>query len=134
VCGLGLLLSLHLAGLLPLAFIGMLNGMGTDRTAAFALEQAIIPGLVSAERRTWTLSWYNLVLDSGHALGALCAGIPYILQRWFAIDAGTSYKSVFLVYAGLDLLTVFVYLLLYLRVARAGEALPSPPSLVAQET
>src|SRR5438876_3946724 len=99
VGGLGLLLSSHLSGLLPLAFIGMLNGMGTDRTAAFALEQAIIPGLVSAERRTWTFSWYNLVLDSGHALGALGAGIPYILQRWFAIDVGTSYKSVFLGYA-----------------------------------
>ena len=31
--------------LLLLAFVGMLNGMGTDRSAAFALEQAIIPGL-----------------------------------------------------------------------------------------
>ena len=134
VGGLGLLLSLHLAGLLPLAFIGMLNGMGTDRTAAFALEQAIIPGLVSAERRTWTLSWYNLVLDSGHALGALGAGIPYILQRWFAIDAGTSYKSVFLGYAGLNLLTVFLYLLLSSRVERAGAALPSPAISVAPQT
>ena len=134
VGGLGLLLSLHLAGLLPLAFIGMLNGMGTDRTAAFALEQAIIPGLVSAERRTWTLTWYNLVLDSGHALGALGAGIPYILQRWFAIDAGTSYKSVFLGYAGLNLLTMFLYLLLSSRVERAGAALPSPAISVAPET
>src|SRR5713226_7552412 len=97
--GLGLALIARFAGLLPLAFIGMLNGMGTDRTAAFALEQAIIPGLVSPERRTWTLSWYNLVLDSGHALGALGAGIPYILQRWSAIDVGTSYKGVFLGYA-----------------------------------
>ena len=139
VGGLGLLLSSHLAGLLPLAFIGMLNGMGTDRTAAFALEQAIIPGLVSAERRTWTLSWYNLVLDSGHALGALGAGIPYILQRWFAIDVGTSYKSVFFGYAGLNLLTVFLYLLLSSRVERAGAnprrsrgRVPTPPRCPAR--
>lgn len=32
--------------LLLLAFVGMVNGMGTDRSAAFALEQAVIPGLV----------------------------------------------------------------------------------------
>ena len=32
--------------LLAMAFVGMLNGTGTDRSAAFSLEQAIIPGLV----------------------------------------------------------------------------------------
>ncbi|HLB86480.1 MAG TPA: MFS transporter, partial [Terriglobales bacterium] len=59
--GLGLALITRLAGLLPLAFVGMLNGMGTDRTAAFAMEQAIVPGLVPDQRRTWALSWYNVV-------------------------------------------------------------------------
>src|SRR5208337_3247135 len=39
--------------LLFLIFIGMVNGMGTDRSAAFALEQAIIPGLVTDRSRTW---------------------------------------------------------------------------------
>jgi MFS family permease len=32
------------AVLLVMAFVGMLNGTGTDRSAAFSLEQAIIPG------------------------------------------------------------------------------------------
>src|SRR5437588_7682415 len=41
--------------LIPLAFACMLNGMGTDRSAAFAVEQAVIPGLVADQRRTWTL-------------------------------------------------------------------------------
>src|SRR5260370_4503703 len=49
-----------LALLVPVAFLGMLNGMGTDRSASFALEQAIIPGLFSDQRRTWSLDWYNL--------------------------------------------------------------------------
>src|SRR5438270_971772 len=31
------------AVLVVLAFVGMVNGMGTDRSAAFALEQAVIP-------------------------------------------------------------------------------------------
>src|SRR3954454_16244385 len=43
--GVALVISHSLAGLLPLAFVAMLNGMGTDRSATFALEQAIIPGL-----------------------------------------------------------------------------------------
>jgi len=41
--------------LMLMAFVGMLNGTGTDRSAAFSLEQAIIPGLVPATSRTWTL-------------------------------------------------------------------------------
>src|SRR5262245_4543483 len=66
------LMSFHSPILLvAMSFVGMLNGMGTDRSAAFAIEQAAIPGLVSDKQRTWTLSWYNVVLDAGGALGAL---------------------------------------------------------------
>ena len=68
--------------LLVLAFVGVLNGMGTDRSAAFAREQAIIPGLVPDSSRTWTLAWYNVVLDTGGAIGALAAGLPLLLARW----------------------------------------------------
>jgi len=56
--------------LLILVFVGMVNGMGTDRSAAFALEQAIVPGLVPERSRTWALSWYNVLLDGGGAIGA----------------------------------------------------------------
>ena len=71
----------HAAALVPFAFLGMLNGMGRDRGAASALDQAILPETVPDTRRTWTLAWYNLVLDGGHALGALAASIPTILIR-----------------------------------------------------
>jgi MFS family permease len=110
--GLSLALVSRFASLLPLAFVGMLNGMGTDRTAAFAMEQAIIPGLAPDERRTWTLSWYNLILDTGHALGALAAGIPFLLQHWWTLDSAAAYKFVFFGYAGLNLLTGVFHLLL----------------------
>jgi predicted MFS family arabinose efflux permease len=49
----------------------MLNGMGRDRGPAGTLEQAILPETTDAEHRTWTLAWYNLVLDCGHAFGGL---------------------------------------------------------------
>ena len=81
--------------LLALAFIAMLNGMGTDRSAAFAIEQATIPGLVSDRQRTWTLSWYNVVLDSGGALGALAGGLPVVIQRVTTGDIGVAYQWLF---------------------------------------
>jgi MFS family permease len=102
--GLGLAFSPGIRALLLLAFLGMVNGMGTDRTPSFALEQALIPGLVPDERRTWALSCYNLVLDSGHALGALAAGLPVALERWRGLDLAHSYHLVFLSYAALNLL------------------------------
>src|SRR5438270_9009283 len=54
--------NLSLPILVVITFLGMLNGMGTDRSAAYALEQALIPSLVANERRTWALAWYSLVL------------------------------------------------------------------------
>jgi MFS family permease len=63
--------------LIPLAFAGMLNGMGRDRSAASVLDQAILSG---SEQRTWTLAWYNLVLDGGLSLGALAGAIPTMVM------------------------------------------------------
>ena len=65
--------SSSLLWLIPAAFVGMLNGMGRDRGPAGTLEQAILPETTDAEHRTWTLAWYNLVLDGGHAFGGLAA-------------------------------------------------------------
>ncbi|HEU5256524.1 MAG TPA: MFS transporter, partial [Vicinamibacterales bacterium] len=65
--------SAKLIWLIPTAFAGMLNGMGRDRGPAGTLEQAILPETTDAEHRTWTLAWYNLVLDGGHAFGGLAA-------------------------------------------------------------
>ena len=65
--------SSSLMWLIPAAFVGMLNGMGRDRGPAGTLEQAILPETTDAAHRTWTLAWYNLVLDAGHAFGGLAA-------------------------------------------------------------
>ncbi len=109
VGGVGLALVPSFALLLVVAFVGMLNGMGTDRSATFALEQAVIPGLVPDRSRTWALSWYNVLLDGGGALGALAGGLPLLLRSWSAIDLTSSYRYVFFGYAALQLLTATVY-------------------------
>jgi hypothetical protein len=41
--GLGFALVSNFAGLVFFVFVGMVNAMGTDRSAAYALEQAALP-------------------------------------------------------------------------------------------
>jgi MFS family permease len=104
------------AALAPFAFLGMLNGMGRDRGAASALDQAILPETVSDARRTWALAWYNLVLDGGHALGALAATIPTILMRTTAAASQAAHQLTFAMCAGAMLLGIVPYLSLSQRI------------------
>src|SRR5215467_7864357 len=99
-----------MAALMALGFMGMLNGMGTDRSASYALEQAVLPSLVSDQKRTWVFSWYNLVLDTSGALGALSAGIPVLEQKLWGISLSRSYQTLFVGYAALNLLAAVFYL------------------------
>lgn len=99
----GGLAAARLEGVAPLAavaFLGLLNGMGRDRGPALVLEQAALPALVPAERRTWTLALYNVLGDAGHALGALLVAL---LPLGLAAPPGTGAPSAagFLVYAAL---------------------------------
>ena len=110
--GIGLATLPSLPLLTFLAFVGMVNGMGTDRSAAFALEQAIIPSLVPDQSRTWGLSWYNVLLDSGGALGALGAGLPLLMSTRAHVDLIVAYRYLFAGYALLHFLVAFLYLLL----------------------
>lgn len=95
--------------LVPLAFLGMLNGMGRDRGAASALDQAILPETVPAGERTWALAWYNLVLDGGHALGALAATGPTIIMRAADLRPDIAHRVMFLLCALAMLLCILPY-------------------------
>jgi len=107
--GLALASTTALPGILLLSFLGMLNGMGRDRGAAYALEQAIIPETATPERRTWALAWYNLVLDGGHAFGALAGTLPFLFRRSLDIDLLASYQLTFALYAVLGLISATLY-------------------------
>jgi MFS family permease len=112
VGGIGLAISASLPALAILAFVGMLNGTGTDRSAASAIDQAVIPGLVSDVRRTWNLAWYNILLDGGGALGAIAAALPILLQHHLSISVLLSYRLVFFGYFGLCLAVAAIYFFL----------------------
>ena len=107
-----LIFQFGLPGLLLLAFVGMLNGMGTDRSPSFALEQAMIPGLVTDQKRTWALAWYSVVLDASGAVGALAAGIPLLALRAWSVELSSGYRALFISYAAVHLLSAMLYLLL----------------------
>jgi MFS family permease len=122
--GLALALAPTLPVLLMTAFIGMVNGTGTDRSPSYALELAVVPGLAPDTKRTWNLAWYNVLLDGGGSLGALGAGLPIFLQHRLDFSLLSSYRVVFFGYSALCLGVVAVYLFLSPAVEIAN-----PPTL-----
>jgi MFS family permease len=134
VGALPLIFHFGVPAMIVIAFIGMLNGMGTDRSPAFALEQATIPGLVPDIKRTWALAWYSVVLDASGAVGALAAGIPIVAQKWWAVDLARSYRLLFIGYAAISALTALLYLLLSPEVEIRTAGLPLKRAAVSPET
>jgi len=107
--GVALMVSPSAVALLAMSFIAMLNGMGTDRSAAFAIEQAALPNLVSDRQRTWSLSWYNVILDAGGAIGALAGGLPVVIERLAGIELNAAYGWVFAAYSIVNLVSAALY-------------------------
>jgi len=116
VGGVGLALVSNFLALLVLVFVGMVNAMGTDRSASYVLEQSVLPSLVSDSQRTWAFSWYHLILDAGGALGALAAALPIALHHWRGISILTAYRAILLGYAGLGVLSAAAYLFVSKRI------------------
>jgi MFS family permease len=102
--------------LMPLAFFGMLNGMGRDRGAAGALEQAVLTAITDDRRRTWLLAWYNVVLDAGHAVGALAGIVPVLVVRWLHMESLAAHRLTFLACAGAMALSAASYLFVSPRI------------------
>jgi hypothetical protein len=110
VGGIALSLSAHVAGACVAAFLGMVNGMGRDRGAALVLEQAMLPGTGGDQERTRTFAWYNVLQDSGHALGGLAAALPAIVKSFFAVPELVAYQGAVALYAAIVLISVVAYL------------------------
>jgi MFS family permease len=105
-----------LALVIAAAVLGMMNGMGRDRGAALVLEQAILPALATDAERTKSFAWYNLLMDIGHALGALLAALPELLHAQ-GIDEALAFRLAFLLYA----LLLIAGLPLYARLSGRSE-------------
>lgn len=102
----------------------MLSGAGGDRGAAYSLEQAILPATAGDQRRTLTYAVYGIVQDVGRALGALLAGLPYILREFYRVGDLPSYRLVVGLYALAGLASFALYLFLTKNIETA--AAPGP--------
>ena len=92
------------------AFAGMINGMGRDRSASLVIDQAIVPSIVPAAARTKAFAWYNVWQDAGHALGALLAGAPALLEAGLGVEELAGIRLSVGIYATLQLATAILYL------------------------
>jgi MFS family permease len=92
------------------AFLGMVNGMGRDRGAALAVEQAILPSTAPDDRRTSIFAFYSVLQSVGAALGALAAGIPNLISRFGGVSETPAMRIAIIVYAILMAATAFAYL------------------------
>ena len=121
--------SMPAALLVTCAFLGTVNAMGRDRGGLSALEQAMLPETVPAEQRTWALAWYNLVLDVGHAVGALAGATPTLVASAWHIDDATAHRLTFGLCAALLAGGVLFYAGLSPGVERqrSGAAASRPP-------
>ena len=97
--GLAVAVSTHVVLLAAAALLGMVNGMGRDRGAALVLEQAMLPATTDDAGRTDAFARYNLLMDLGHALGALAAALPELLHVWGGVNEALAYQGAFLFYA-----------------------------------
>lgn len=91
------------------AFVGMVNGMGKDRGAALILEQAVLPGMAPATERTQVIARYTMMLDLGHAIGALAAGAPIWLARTTSLSGVEPHRVTFLACAACGLVAIVIY-------------------------
>jgi hypothetical protein len=91
------------------AFVGMINGMGKDRGAALILEQAALPGMAPATERTQIIARYTMMLDLGHALGALAAGAPAWLAGITSLGGAAPHRATLLACAACGLVAIAIY-------------------------
>lgn len=113
------------------AFLGMVNGMGRDRGAALVIEQAMLPATASAAERTAVIGRYTALQDCGHALGAILAAAPEVLERAGVANGTGALRASMLIAAALSALPAFAYL--KLRVA-GGAGIEQPQRPVAPES
>lgn len=95
--------------LLMIAFIGTLNPTAGDVSAFLPVEQAALPTTAPDRLRTSLFGRYRMLGSLAAAFGALCAGLPMLMERRTGISETTAVAAMFVVYAGLGVVVLFRY-------------------------
>ncbi len=112
--------------LLLAAVTGTLGATSGESGPFLSLEQAILPQTCPDARRTQLFSLYNLQGAVAWSMGALCAGLPAVLQRELRLGKLAAVRPMFVLYAVLALATLGLFLRLSpaVEVAREGAGTP----------
>lgn len=95
--------------LLLIAFVGTLNPSSGDVSVFLPLEQALLARTVIARSRTALFARYSLIGALVGALGAQAAGVPAMVEQWFAIDLKGALQGMFLLYGVLGVISLALY-------------------------
>jgi MFS family permease len=81
------------AVLTVVAFFGIVNGMGRDRGAQLAVEQAVLPSTTTDATRTRAFAVQAMLQDIGGACGSLAAALPVLWERTGAVGPAATSRS-----------------------------------------
>jgi MFS family permease len=95
--------------LVVVAFVGTLNPSSGDVSVFLPTEQALLPQTTSTTSRTSLFARYSLIGSLAGAFGALAAGVPTLLERWLDVPLGRAVSGMFLLYALLGLVAMWLY-------------------------
>jgi MFS family permease len=95
--------------LLIIAFAGTINPSAGDVSIFLPVEQAMLAGTISPQRRTALFARYSLIGAFAGALGTLAAGLPQLVGRKFHVEEMTILQSVFWFYAVVGAATFLTY-------------------------
>ncbi len=115
--------------LLVAGFFGTLGTSASETAPFLPIEQAIVPQIVPAVRRTTVFARYNLVASFAGALGALAAGLPDVLTH-----TGLALTSGIRLMFGMYVLAGLLVVLLALRLSPAVEVHDSVAHSLSEPT
>jgi MFS family permease len=91
------------------AFTGTISASSSEVGPFVTVEQAILPQTAPDQRRTWLFSIYDTLGNLAGAAGALFTGVVGLFARLGLTGAG-AYRPLFVIYAGIGLLNLLLFL------------------------
>ncbi len=109
ITGIGFAVASDFWPILVVAFVGTMNPSGGDVSIFLPTEQALLPQTVASQSRTALFARYTLIGALSAAFGSLIAGFPEFLARTTSITLFRALDLMFLLYAALGLISLWLY-------------------------
>ncbi|MGC2415050.1 MAG: MFS transporter [Stellaceae bacterium] len=107
--GAGFALTTAFWPLLLIAFVGTMNPTSGDASIFLPLEQAALAQTAEPRRRTAIFARYSVIGSLAGALGTLAAATPDFVAGWGGAGRVAIMQAMFLAYAALGLVTLWLY-------------------------